>query len=122
VFLVAWRDGGATWGKPLRVNDDPRGNGKEQFFPWLAVDPVDGSVNVAYYDRGPYDGTRTGLTLARSVDGGRTFAHHKINQEPFVSQKLGFFGDYLGIHAFGGRVAGPYMPPHRQQPGASRPP
>src|SRR5439155_26426552 len=119
VFLIASRDGGATWGKLLRVNDDLRGNGKEQFFPWLVVDPVDGSVNIAYYDRGPYDGTRTGLTLARSVDGGRTFVRHKINQEPFVTQKFGFFGDYLGIDAFGGRVAILYMHPIGKQLGIS---
>jgi hypothetical protein len=119
VFLSASRDGGASWSKPLRVNDDPRGNGKEQFFPWLVVDPVDGSVNIAYYDRGPYDGTRTGLTLARSVDGGRTFVHHKINQDPFVGQKFAFFGDYLGLDAFGGRVAVLYMHFIGKQPGIS---
>jgi hypothetical protein len=105
VFLTASRDGGETWDKPLRVNDDPVGNGKEQFFPWLVVDPTDGSVNIAYYDRGNLEGTKTGLTLARSVDGGRTFVRHKINQEPFEGQPKIFFGDYIGVDAFGGRVA-----------------
>jgi hypothetical protein len=105
VFLIASRDGGQTWSKPLRVNDDAKGNGKEQFFAWMAVDPADGSVNVAFYDRRDQPGTRTGLTLARSVDGGRTFVNHKINQEPFECQPKAFFGDYLGVDAFGGRVA-----------------
>jgi hypothetical protein len=39
------------------------------------------------------------VTLSRSVDGGRTFAHHKIAPEPFDLNKVGFFGDYLGIDA-----------------------
>ena len=109
VFLCASRDGGATWSKPLRVNDDPQGNGKEQFFTWMAVDPADGSVNIAFYDRRDLDGTRTGLTLARSVDGGRTFVNHKINQEPFACTPAAFFGDYLGIDALGGRVVVAYQ-------------
>jgi hypothetical protein len=111
VFLIVSRDGGETWAKPLRVNDDAVGNGKEQWFPWMVVDPADGSVNIAYYDRGPYAGTQTGVTLARSVDGGRTFKHHPIKQEPFDLDKVGFFGDYLGIDALGGRVAVLFMRP-----------
>jgi hypothetical protein len=107
VFVIASRDGGATWSKPLRVNDDPRG--KDQFFPWLAVDPVDGSVNIAFYDRRGQEGTRTAVTLARSVDGGRTFVNHKINHDFLCEREAGFFGDYLGIDAHGGRVAVLYM-------------
>lgn len=108
-FISVSRDGGETWSKPLRVNDDPVGNGKEQFFTFMAVDPVDGSVNVAFYDRRDYEGARTGLTLARSVDGGRSFVNHKVAQEPFLCDRSGFFGDYIGVDAYGGRVAIVYM-------------
>lgn len=109
VFLSASRDGGATWSKPLRVNDDPKGNGKEQFFTWMAVDPADGSVNIAFFDRRDLDGTHTGVTLARSIDGGRTFVNHNINQPPFECTTGPFFGDYLGIDARGGRVVVMYQ-------------
>ena len=71
----------------------------------MAVDPVDGSVNIAFYDRRDLEGSKTGLTLARSTDGGRTFVNHKIKQEPFECQPKTFFGDYIGVDAFGGRVA-----------------
>lgn len=109
VFLIVSRDQGATWSKPLRVNAD--GKGKEQWFPWLAVDPVDGSVNVAYYDRGVQEGTLTDLTLARSVDGGQTFVHHKLNDEAYDLSKMGFFGDYLGLDCYAGRVVVLWMHP-----------
>ncbi len=109
VFLTVSRDGGETWSKPLRVNND--GKGKEQWFPWLVVDPVDGSVNIAYYDRGAREGTLTDVTLARSVDGGRTFAHFRLNDEVYDLSKLGFFGDYLGLDCRGGRVAALWMHP-----------
>src|SRR5262245_45869505 len=75
VFLLASRDGGATWGAPQRINNDASGNGKEQWFSSMSVDPIDGSVNIAYYDRGAQDEMLTDVTLARSVDGGRTFSY-----------------------------------------------
>src|SRR5262249_10506143 len=108
-FLIASRDGGATWSKPLRVNAE--GKGKEHWFPWMAVDPADGSVNIAYYDRGAQTGTLTDVTLARSTDGGRTFAYYKLNPETYDLTKLGFFGDYLGVDCYGGRVAVLWMHP-----------
>jgi hypothetical protein len=111
VFLIVSRDGGETWSKPLRVNNDPRGNGREQWFPWLVVDPVDGSVNIAYYDRGAREGTLTDVTLARSIDGGRTFVYYKLNEQPYDLSKLGFFGDYFGLDCYGGRVAVLWMHP-----------
>ena len=103
------RGGGETWSEPVRVNDDPKGNGKEQFFTWMAVDPIDGAVNVAFFDRRDHDGAMTGVTLARSTDGGKTFVNHKIDQPAFNIQKAAFFGDYLGIDAYGGRVAVGYQ-------------
>ena len=35
----------------VKADNDAVHNGAEQFFQWLAVDPVDGSVNVVFYDR-----------------------------------------------------------------------
>jgi hypothetical protein len=103
VWLLASRDGGTTWAPPLRVNDDPKG--AAQMFTWMAVDPVDGAVNVVFHDRRGLTGTMTGVTLARSVDGGRTFVNHRLPVEPFdCCARSTFLGDYNGIDAYGGRV------------------
>jgi hypothetical protein len=103
VFVAASRDGGATWSAPVRVNDDPQG--AVQMFTWLAVDPVDGSLNVIFHERRGQSGTATSVTLARSVDGGKTFLNYRLPVAPFACcEGSGFFGDYNGIDAYGGRV------------------
>jgi hypothetical protein len=109
VFVMSSSDGGATWSAPIRVNDDPIKNGKVQFFTWMAVDPVDGSVNVVFYDRRSTEGPRTTITMARSLAGGRAFVNYKIDQEPFACNDKVFFGDYSGIAAYDGRVVPIFM-------------
>ncbi len=104
VFVIASRDGGESWGDPVRVNDDPVGNGRAQLFTWMAVDPVDGSLSVVYLDRPAAEGNAQGVALARSTDGGRSFQSTPIDQEPFTCPESVFFGDYLAVAAFGGRV------------------
>ena len=103
------RDGGMTWSAPVRVNDDPLKNGKAQFFTWMSVDPSDGSVNVIFYDRRDTEGAMTKVILARSIDGGRTFVNHKIDQPAFICDPKVFFGDYTGISAYNGRVVPIFM-------------
>jgi len=75
----------------------------------MAVDPRDGSVNLVFYDRRDHKDTLTGVTLARSVDGGRSFVNYCVNQEAFPCYRDVFFGDYIGIAAQGGRVVAVYM-------------
>jgi hypothetical protein len=109
VFIASSRDGGETWSAPVRINDDPLKNGKAQFLTWISVDPVDGSVNVVFYDRRDTEGPLTRLTLARSIDGGRLFVNYKIDMSPFACDPKVFFGDYSGISAYGGRVVPIFM-------------
>jgi hypothetical protein len=109
VFVASSHDGGETWSAPVRVNDDPLKNGKVQFFTWMSVDPIDGSVNLIFYDRRDTEGAQTKLTLARSVDGGKTFVNYQIRQPAFVCDRRVFFGDYSGISAFNGRVVPIFM-------------
>ncbi len=106
IFLATSSDGGKHWSSPNRVNNDPVHNGSEQFFQWLAVDPVDSSVNVIFYDRRIDPQNRKEIVvLARSADGGRTFSNYAWTDEPFEAGGV-FFGDYSGIAAYGGRVYG----------------
>src|SRR5258705_1343197 len=109
VFVMSSPDGGATWSTPTRVNDDPVKNWKVPFFTWMSVDPIAASVNIVFYDRRDTTGTLTRLTLARSIDGGRTFRNHKIGLQPFACNQQIFFGDYSGIAAYAGRVVPVFM-------------
>jgi hypothetical protein len=103
VFVASSRDGGRTWTPPVRVNDDAKGNA--QMFTWLAVDPVDGALNLVFHDRRGQSGTMTGVTLARSVDGGKSFVNHNVAVTPFdCCARSGFFGDYNAIDAYDGHV------------------
>lgn len=106
VFISSSIDRGKHWSTAVRVNNDPVHNGAEQFFQWLAVDPVDRSVNVMFYDRRRDPNNRKQVVvLARSSDGGRTFNNYAWTEEPFEAGGV-FFGDYSGLAAHGGRVYG----------------
>ncbi len=106
VFVSTSDDGGKKWSEPARVNDDSVHDGAEQFFQWLAVDPVDGSVNVVFYDRrGDPTNRKQTVVLARSTDGARSFTNYAWTENPFEASGV-FFGDYSGLAAYGGRVYG----------------
>ena len=106
VFCSKSEDHGKTWGPAVRVNTDAVHDGADQFFQWMAVDAADGSVNVVFYDRrGDPENRKETVTLARSMDGGKTFANYAWNAQAFDAQDV-FLGDYTGIAALGGRVYG----------------
>jgi hypothetical protein len=106
VFVASSTDRGKSWSKPVRVNDDPLHNGCDQFFQFMAVDPMTGAVYVQFYDRrGDPANRKTRVTLARSVDGGRTFANHDWSDAAFEGQQV-FLGDYTWLTAFNNRVYG----------------
>jgi Neuraminidase (sialidase) len=107
VFVSSSDDRGKHWSAPIRVNNDPVHNGAEQFFQWLAVDPVDGSVSLLFYDRRHDPQNRQQIVvLARSTDGGRSFNNYAWTEQPFEASVSVFFGDYSGLAAYGGRVYG----------------
>lgn len=104
VFLIRSEDGGESWTQPIRVNDDEVGNGKDQFFTWMTVDPVTGELVIVYHDRRRYDSDSTDVYLSRSTDGGRSFRSERISSAAFYPTPFVFFGDYNGIAAYDGRI------------------
>lgn len=107
VFCSTSDNGGKSWSNPVRVNSNPAHDGTDQFFQWLAVDPVTGAANVIFYDRRlDPDNRQTTVTLARSVDGGRTFKNYAWTQDAFVTRSEEFIGDYIGIAALNNKVYG----------------
>ncbi len=103
VYVAKSTDGGTTWSS----KSVPAGG--DQFNQWLAVDPSNGSVNIAYYDTGTVGSPSTVYTLARSTDGGATYAASPIatapTDETTASAELGNqYGDYEGIAAMSGIV------------------
>jgi hypothetical protein len=102
VFLIRSTDRGDTWGTPVRVNDDQ--SERHQFFPAMSIDPVNGDLYVAFYDRRRTADSATEVYLARSADGGATFTNMLVSQTPFTPYPDNFLGDYIGVAAYGGWV------------------
>lgn len=118
VFLSFSDDRGKHWSEPVRVNNDPVHDGAEQFFQWMAVDPTDGSINVLFYDRrGDPRNRKQIVVLARSTDGGQTFANYAWTDDPFEAREV-FFGDYTGLAAYGGLVYGAWTEKPNPPPAA----
>jgi hypothetical protein len=106
VFCSTSSDRGRNWSPAVRVNNDPLHNGADQFFQWLAVDAADGSVDVVFYDRrDDPENRRAVVVLARSTDGGQSFANYAWTTAPFDPEGQ-FIGDYTGIAALQGLVYG----------------
>jgi len=83
VWLRRSDDGGRTWSEPRRVNDNPIGDGTDQYLPALAVAP-DGRIDVAFYDRrrDPTN-SRNDTELASSSDRGRSFTARRLSSTSF---------------------------------------
>jgi hypothetical protein len=70
----------------------------------MAVDPVRGDLHFVYYDRRRFSDNRTDVIWTTSTNGGQTFKEQRISTQPFVPSPMVFFGDYLGIAAYDGRI------------------
>jgi Carboxypeptidase regulatory-like domain/FG-GAP-like repeat/BNR repeat-like domain len=119
-YMIRSTNGGTSWSTRLKVNDD--NFGASQFFPWLAVDQSDGSVNMSWIDsRIDPINRKTQSVYARSIDGGVSFepnilvtdnganfrnnvnyADENTTDNPSFNGNQ--YGDYSGIAAFNRQV------------------
>jgi hypothetical protein len=99
VFVSRSTDDGATWSHPLRVNDVATG---DQYYQWLAVDPVTGTVDMSWYDT-RLDPSRQSVNVyfAFSGNGGASFSPNirvstgSSNEESGTNIDFGNqYGDY----------------------------
>jgi hypothetical protein len=106
IFFMSSTDGGATWSKRLKVNDDDDPNRKpnyDQFIPGISVAP-NGRIDIAWYDMrtdgwynpagrgdtGRRDQTCWDVYMSSSFDGGRTFGRNVRVSDRTMNQNSGF--------------------------------
>ncbi len=91
-------DGGKTWSEPIRVNDDPEGNGAWQWFGAMSVAP-NGRIDVTWNDtRTTGDARLSAVYHSFSLDEGQTWSPNE-QISPVFNSHLGFpnqnkMGDY----------------------------
>jgi hypothetical protein len=102
VFLMTSTNGGGTWSGPTRVDASPT----DQWFPWVDVNPTNGTVGVLYNDREAgdpslYDASLTELPGSKTVVS--TAPSHPTESRFFQAHVDGcdhcatFHGDYINI-------------------------
>ncbi len=103
VFMRHSVDGGLTWSEPVRVNDNPVGDGTDQYLPRVSV-AASGRVDVVFYDR-RRDPTNvmTDAFLAMSEDGGRSFENLRVSAASFDSRVGSTAAPFLPVD-FGSRL------------------
>lgn len=86
VFLRRSIDGGQTWDRPVRLNDDPLHDGRDQYLPRLSVAPS-GRIDAIFYDRrGDTDNIGTNVFYTWSTNSGQTFSRNvRLNETTFSS-------------------------------------
>jgi hypothetical protein len=114
VFFSRSQNGGATWSlAPLRVNDDPTNNPRDQFMPWMVVDDR-GVIRIMWgddrLDSGNPGGHFYDVFAAESLHRGASFGPNvrvtSQSSDPDIDFNGTFIGDYWGIAPCGTPVWG----------------
>ncbi len=101
IHFVRSTDGGLTWSRPIRINDDPKDNHAWQWFAALSVAP-NGRIDVIWNDtRNDPSAAHSELYYAFSSDGGLTWSENIPVSPPF-DHSLGYpnqnkLGDYYDL-------------------------
>lgn len=119
IYFSRSTDGGATWSAPVRLD---AGNPNDAWEPTVAVDQLDGTVKVAWYDRRDDSGNKFyNVYYTQSTDGGLTFLPQQIRVTDAQSDPTLFVdgtGDYMQMVSVDG-VAHPVWADTRNSSGAT---
>jgi len=104
VYMIRSEDEGNTWSTPVKVNQDPSGQGKEHYFPWITCDQSSGILSAVFYDDRNVSSNQCEVFCANSFDAGNTWEDFKVSDVSFTPSPIpglagGYMGDYLGITA-----------------------
>ena len=124
ISLQTSDDFGATWSDARTISVTASGDAapRDQFFPWLAVDEVDGHVHAIWFDNRNHVGNKLIETfIGLSTDGGETWTNVNISDVAWNPDKAFFscgcfIGDYNGI-AVGHPFLYPVWTDGRNSPG-----
>ena len=107
VFLSISSDGGDTWSPAQRINNDPISNGKDQYWPTIAISES-GEIVIMFYDaRNTPSNDIIEAYIARSTDGGTTFTNELVSTQASptnIPNSDVRFGDYIHIDFYGGNI------------------
>lgn len=109
VYMIRSEDQGTTWSAPIRVNQDPIGQGKKHYSGWITCDAGSGNLSMVFYDDRNVSSSQVEVFCANSNDGGNTWEDFKVSDVAFSPSPIPglasqYFGDYLGITARNGKV------------------
>jgi hypothetical protein len=109
IYMIRSGNEGLTWSAPIRINQDPIGQGHQHFFPWISCDPETGTLSVVFYDDRNVGSNKLEVFCANSFDGGDTWEDFRVSDTDFTPAPIpglagGYMGDYLGIATRGGKV------------------
>lgn len=107
VYFSRSTNAGASWSEPVVVHSDTT---NDQFWPWIALDPLNGDLAVMYFDsRDDSANLLVNCYVSYSPDGGSTWvdkrvgdAENDLRNNPFQGRT--FAGDYSGCDFYGGIV------------------
>ncbi len=107
VYFSRSSDGGETWSIPKIVHSDEN---NDQFWPWIAIDPVNGDLAIMYLDsrRDPQN-LLVECWVSYSSNGGETWIDKPVSDvatdlrlNPFTDNS--FAGDYSGCAFYNGKI------------------
>ncbi|MCP4582732.1 MAG: T9SS type A sorting domain-containing protein [candidate division Zixibacteria bacterium] len=103
IYMSSSTNSGTSWSTAIRVNQDDIDNGKDQWFPWIACDPVTGLLVCIFYDSRNFEDNDYAETfVAVSQDDGQTWEDFKVSDVAWSGDAIpgfsgGYAGDYLAI-------------------------